>query len=238
MTATVPTPDSPLDTLEPWIAARMLAADSFDPATFRLRGATPRAAGPEAERDLRPAAVLAALVERRSGLTMLLTRRADSLARHSGQISLPGGRAEPDETPYEAALRETEEEIGLDRSFVRVLGCGDPYETTTGYRVVPVVAIVRPGFTLTPCVAEVAEVFETPFAFVMNPLNHEQRVQDTADGRRRHYYAMPYEDRLIWGVTAGILRLLYERVFGDEAAVAMGQSDLSRRSLPRAAGDR
>jgi 8-oxo-dGTP pyrophosphatase MutT (NUDIX family) len=209
------TPNSPVEVLEPWIAQRLHPLADYDPATRRV--GSDYDLNPEAMRrpngPLHPAAVLAPLIEREGGLTVLLTRRADTLTRHSGQIAFPGGRAEPGETPWETALREAEEEIGLDRAFVRVIGLADAYETITGFRVIPVVGFVREGFTLTPSPAEVADVFEVPFAFLMNPANHERRVQEF-QGRQRHYYAMPHEDRLIWGATAGMLRGLYERVFG------------------------
>jgi 8-oxo-dGTP pyrophosphatase MutT (NUDIX family) len=216
MTATV-TPSSPVEVLEPWIIGRLHPLADYDPATRRVRSdydlnpeALRRPAGP-----LHPAAVLAPLVERPDGLTVLLTRRADTLARHSGQIAFPGGRADPGEAPWQTALREAQEEIGLDPSFVRVAGLADPYETVTGFSITPVVGFVRPGFQIEPHAAEVAEVFESPFAFLMDPANHERRVHEGTDGLRRHYYAMPHEGRFIWGATAGMLRALYERLFGE-----------------------
>lgn len=206
---TAPPPSSPVEVLEPWIAARLRPIAEGAPALSVEPGRH------------RPAAVLAPLVERPSGLSVLLTRRADTLTVHSGQIAFPGGRAEPGETPAETALREAEEEIGLDRGFVRLVGLGDVFETRTGFAITPVVGFVRPGFELKLCDAEVAEVFETPFAFLMNPANHERRFLDAPDGQRRHFYAMPYEERLIWGVTAGILRTLYERLFGAQAVAGV-----------------
>ena len=209
-------PDAPTDILEPWIQGRLRAIETYDPAAATILSdydlnpeAYIRADGP-----LQHAAVLAALVERDAGLTVILTRRADSLKRHSGQVAFPGGRAEPGERPWETALREAEEEIGLDRRFVRVAGLGDTYETMSGFSIIPVVGFVSPGFTLSPHDGEVAEVFETPFAFLMDPANHELHEREFSDGRRAHYYAMPHEERLIWGATAGMLRGLYERLFG------------------------
>ena len=209
------TPASPVAVLEPWIASRLHPL-STDPrperriqADYDLAGET--LAG--ARGALAPAAVLVGLVGRPGGLHLILTRRADTLSRHSGQVALPGGRTEPEETPWAAALREAHEEIGLERRFVRPVALGDLYRTGTGFEITPVVAFVEPGFTLTPSAAEVAEVFETPFAFLMDPANHEERVWESPSGARR-YYAMPHEDRLIWGATAGILRGLWERLFG------------------------
>ncbi len=208
-------PDAPVAELEPWIAARLHPLADYDPAAGTARSdhdLDPEHPRPALSTAPSPAAVLVALVEREAGLSVLLTRRADTLTRHSGQVAFPGGRCDPGETPWETALREAEEEIGLDRTFVRVVGLGDAYETITGFRVIPVVGFVRLGFTLIPSPAEVADVFETPFAFLMDPANHERRIQEF-QGRQRHYYAMPHEEHLIWGATAGMLRGLYERVF-------------------------
>ena len=210
------TPASPIDRLEPWIVARLHPL-SLEPAADRRVHADhdPDASAlPDAAPALASAAVLAALVERPTGLNLILTRRADTLARHSGQVALPGGRTEPGETPWAAAVREAEEEIGLERRYVRPVALGDLYRTFTGFEITPVVAFVTPGFTLTPSAAEVAEVFETPFAFLMDPANHEERVWEGPTGVRR-YYAMPHEERLIWGVTAGILRALWRRLFSE-----------------------
>jgi 8-oxo-dGTP pyrophosphatase MutT (NUDIX family) len=161
-----------------------------------------------------PAAVLVALVERDHGLSVILTRRADALRKHSGQVAFPGGRADPGETPPVTALREAHEEIGLHPHLVSLAGLSTPYRTGTGYLVTPVVGFVEPGFTLTPNPQEVADIFETPFGFLMNPANHEERFYDLPDGGRRRFYAMSYEDRLIWGATAGMLRALYDRLYG------------------------
>ena len=167
------------------------------------------------EADYAPAAVLAGLITRPEGLSVLLTRRSDALRRHSGQVALPGGRAEPGETPVQTALREAEEEVGLAPRFVRPIGLGDLYRTGTGYAITPVVALIRPGFELTPDPGEVAEIFETPFRFLMDPANHERKTWVDAEGEQRPYYAMPHEGRMIWGVTAGLFRSLYERLFED-----------------------
>jgi 8-oxo-dGTP pyrophosphatase MutT (NUDIX family) len=161
---------------------------------------------------LRPAAVLLPIVDRPGGLSVLLTLRASDLRAHSGQVAFPGGKIDAGETPREAALREAREEIGLDERFVEPLGWLDPYFTGTGFRVAPLVALVKPSFALKVNTREVDEVFETPFAFLMDPANH--RLEDREwQGRRRKYYAMPHEGRYIWGATAGILRNLYEKLF-------------------------
>ncbi len=210
-------PTAPVAVLEPWIRSRLQPLDAFSPD---VRGArSDYDLHPKADRPSAPthaAAVLAPLVERAEGLTVLLTRRADTLSRHSGQVAFPGGRCDPGEPPWDTALREAEEEIGLDRRFVRLAGLGDSYETVTGFHITLVVGLVRPGFTLKLSPAEVAEVFETPFAFLMDPANHQRRSMQDQAGLTRFYYAMPHGDRLIWGATAGMLRSLYERLFGDE----------------------
>lgn len=159
----------------------------------------------------KPAAVLVGIVMRPEGATILLTQRRSTMRAHAGQIAFPGGRIDPqDADPLAAALREAHEEIALASSHVTPLGYLDPYQTGTGYRVVPVVALVSPPFELTPCEAEVEDVFETPLDFLMNPLNH-QIVTRQHDGRR--FYAMTHGERYIWGATAGMLRNLYERLY-------------------------
>jgi len=161
-------------------------------------------------RALRPAAVLAPLVMRKTGLSVVFTRRADHLSAHAGQISFPGGRLNVGENPVDAALPESEEEIGLLRSQVRLIGQFDPYETVTGFQITPFVGLVDPaaGFRADP--GEVAEIFETPFDFLMNPANHVLEERMFA-GQLRRYYAMPHEGRYIWGATAGLLKALADR---------------------------
>jgi 8-oxo-dGTP pyrophosphatase MutT (NUDIX family) len=167
-----------------------------------------------AGRLLRPAAVLIPIVERRTGLSVLFTRRADHLARHAGQVSFPGGRVGDDDgDAMTAALRETEEEVGLPRSFVDVRGELDRYETGTGFSIQPFVGLVREGFELRIDASEVAEAFEVPFAFLMDARNHAQQTSHW-QGRERRYYAMTYERHYIWGATAGILVNLYDRLYG------------------------
>lgn len=162
----------------------------------------------------RPAAVLAPIVKRAEGWTMLFTQRAEETPAHPGQISFPGGRVqESDADAVETALRETEEEIGLARRFIEPLGAWDQYETGTGFRITPIVGLIEPGFSLTLDPREVADVFEAPLSFLLDPANHERREGEWR-GHRRSYYAMPYQGRFIWGATAGMIRALYERLYG------------------------
>jgi 8-oxo-dGTP pyrophosphatase MutT (NUDIX family) len=162
-------------------------------------------------RTLTPASVLLPIVQRPEGLTMLLTQRTAHLTDHGGQISFPGGRADPgDVSAVDTALRETEEEIGLSRQHVEVLGSLPDYLTATGYRVTPVVALVHPPFNLRAEPFEVAEIFEVPLAFLMNGMHHQRRAVELPNGDgRRTFYAIPYERFFIWGATAGMLRNLF-----------------------------
>ncbi len=156
-------------------------------------------------RPLRHAAVLVPLVERTDGATVLLTQRTDHLSQHAGQVSFPGGRVEEhDEGAVAAALRETAEEIGLNPSFVDVVGRLDAYETGTGFHITPVVGLVRPGFTLELDPYEVAAAFEVPLAHVLDPTNHIRR-SGFWNGHERHYWVIAHEERFIWGATAGML---------------------------------
>ncbi|TGY87592.1 CoA pyrophosphatase [Marinicauda algicola] len=167
-----------------------------------------------APRKLKPAAVLVPLVRREERLCVIFTRRADHLQAHAGQISFPGGRQNVGrESLAECALRETAEEIGVSPDEVELLGRFDAYATVTGYAVTPFVGLVDPGFELVPDPGEVAEVFETPFDFLMNPRNHRLEEREFR-GRLRRYYAMPYQGRYIWGATAGMLKALSDRLTG------------------------
>ncbi len=159
----------------------------------------------EGELIARPAAVLVPLVQRDEGLHVILTRRTDHLSDHAGQISFPGGRQEDhDNTLEETALRETEEEIGLARVHIELVGRLDDYYTVTGYQVTPVVGLITPPFDLAPDAHEVAEVFEVPMEFILEPRN--QKLQTvTFEGVKRRYFAIPYREYYIWGATAGML---------------------------------
>jgi 8-oxo-dGTP pyrophosphatase MutT (NUDIX family) len=204
---------------------RAVAADRLDADALRQRFGSALAWEPEftgdgrvLERTTSAAAVLIPLVVRDDGLHLLLTRRTDHLRDHAGQISFPGGRGEAhDADAVATALRETEEEVGLPRSHVEVIGTLPTYTTITAFVVTPVVALVRPGFTLAPDPFEVAEAFEVPLAFLMDPAHHEHRQLEIG-GTRRSFVAMPWQGRgadgidrryFIWGATAAMLRNFY-----------------------------
>ncbi len=161
-----------------------------------------------------PAAVLVPIVVREHGLTVMLTRRTDHLQHHPGQISFPGGRVESVDISAEmTALRETEEEVGLDRAKVELLGELPEYFTGTGFRISPVVGLVHPPFTLELDSFEVAEAFEVPLSFLLDTRNH-QRHSMHYRGRMREYWAMPWQGRFIWGATAGMLVSLQRLLSG------------------------
>jgi len=164
------------------------------------------------ERPVRPAAVLIPVVDHPQP-TVLLTQRSALLNDHAGQISFPGGKIDAtDASPLDAALREAEEEVGLSRQFVDPIGYLDLYGTSFGFRILPTVARVRPGFELRISKSEVDDAFEVPLAFLMDPANHQVHSREFR-GMERSYYAMPFAERYIWGATAGILRVLYERIY-------------------------
>jgi 8-oxo-dGTP pyrophosphatase MutT (NUDIX family) len=160
-----------------------------------------------------PAAVLIPLIAHPTGVTVLLTQRSSHLRQHSGQIAFPGGKIDQnDDGPLSAALREAEEEIGLHPRHVSPLGFLGPYFSTTGFRITPIVALVEPNAPLTLNRQEVAEVFEIPMSFLMDADNH--RIEEREwKGEMRRYFAMPHEDHYIWGVTAGIIRMLWLRLY-------------------------
>lgn len=184
-----------------------LALPSIDmPSDFALN--------PDARQDqgaLMQAAVLVGVHEQDGQAHVLLTRRSENLSSHKGQVAFPGGKIDPGETVEEAALREAEEEVSLDRSHVEIIGRLDPYETGSGFEIHAVVGLIRPGFTLAANPGEVAEVFHVPLDFLMDAANH--RTEDAEwQGKRRMFYAMPWGGHYIWGATAGMLRNLHERV--------------------------
>lgn len=162
---------------------------------------------------LRDAAVLVPVIDDGDEARVIFTQRTSTLRKHSGQIAFPGGKIDgEDETPEQAAVREANEEIGLKGSFVETVGRLPNYLASTGFRITPVLAVVRPGFDLTLNPDEVDDVFEVPLSFLMAPGNH-LRDKRMVDGLDRHFYRMPYETRMIWGITAGIVRTLYERLY-------------------------
>ena len=160
--------------------------------------------------ELRPAAVLVPLIDRPGDMSVLLTQRTAHLNAHAGQISFPGGRIEAsDRDAIEAALRETEEEVGLTRDHVTVIGRLDTYLTGTGFEITPMVGIVKVPFPLVPDPFEVSEVFEVPLSFVLDPSNH-RRMTRVLEHRMRTFFFLPYQNRYIWGATAGMLVNLAE----------------------------
>jgi 8-oxo-dGTP pyrophosphatase MutT (NUDIX family) len=202
--------DPPTLTKE-YILSRLLS----DPAAGVLNGDFRLGGWHDDTSNPKPAAVLVPLVQHRHGTTVLLTQRTDHLHHHPGQVSFPGGRVEQrDASPIRTALRETEEEIGLASELVEVAGYLDPYQTVTGFRVIPVVGFVRPGFELELDSFEVARVFEVPLSFVLDPVNHERHHREVR-GQRRQFYVLPYLDHYIWGATAAMLVNLYEKLMRE-----------------------
>jgi 8-oxo-dGTP pyrophosphatase MutT (NUDIX family) len=211
--------------------AEISSAEFFDRARARLRfevppGLTDASVVPPSgdqgtdrmlqilarEQPIRPAAVLIPVVDHPQP-TVLLTQRSAHLNDHAGQISFPGGKIEAtDASPLDAALRETQEEVGLAREFIDPIGYLDLYGTSFGFRILPTVARIRPGFSLRISEAEVDAAFEVPLAFLMNPANHQIQTKEFR-GIERSFYAMPFGQHYIWGATAGILRILYERIY-------------------------
>lgn len=185
-------------------------AENFDYGDHSFNPGHPRMAGPRRYRD---AAVLIPVVDRGEEASVILTKRAESLTSHSGQVAFPGGRIDPsDASAEDAALREAMEEIGLDAGHVEVVGRMPDYLSASGYRIAPVLSVVRPGFGLTINRHEVDAAFEVPLRFLMDPVNHAQGTANYLD-RDWRFYDMPYGGQRIWGVTAGIIRTLYERFY-------------------------
>jgi 8-oxo-dGTP pyrophosphatase MutT (NUDIX family) len=162
---------------------------------------------------LRDAAVLIPVIDQGDDARVIFTLRTATLRKHSGQIAFPGGAIDPeDASPEAAAIREAEEEIGLAGLFVEPVARLPVYLAATGFRITPVLAVVRPGFELTPSPTEVEDVFDVPLSFLMDPANH-MRDSMQWKGSERHFYRVSYDQRMIWGITAGIVRTLYERLY-------------------------
>lgn len=188
--------------------------ESSGSSDFTLNPGLKELLEPEGER--RQAAVLVPVVERDDQVTVLFTKRTDSLPTHAGQISFPGGKMDPaDANVMETAFREAREEIGLDPEFIEPVGFLNDYLTATGFRIAPLVAVIRQGFDVAPDHSEVAEIFEVPLGYLMNSRNHEIHTREWR-GAQRLFYAMPYEERFIWGATAGMLRNLYECLYSAD----------------------
>jgi len=201
--------DAPLDLDLSWLRRRFASADPPPETVYGDDGARP---GPAI---LTPASVLVPIVARAEGLTMLLTRRATHLRDHSGQVSFPGGRvAAQDASPEATALREAQEEIGLEPQRVELLGRLSEYHTRTGFRITPVIGVVTPPFELQPDASEVAEIFEAPLAFLLDPANHQRQSREWR-GELRWFFAMTYKRHTIWGATAGMLVNLHRYLAQD-----------------------
>jgi len=206
--------DLPLFRLPPLAQRKWLAEQLARPAPESARNLSDGFRLPGREGAATPAAVLVPLVNRSEGLTVLLTQRSADLPDHPGQISFPGGRVEREDPDVGiAALREAEEEIGLPRERVSLLGRLSDYETVTGYRVTPVVGWVEPPFEVRPDPIEVADVFEVPLAFLLEPSNQQRHFRMLGE-IRRDYFAIPYGERYIWGATAAMLMILERTLRG------------------------
>jgi 8-oxo-dGTP pyrophosphatase MutT (NUDIX family) len=224
--------------LREWIVGHLDPLEDHAPKAITSDFDLSAAPQPPTTTELTPASVLIGLIEREVGYSVLLTRRVDTLRRHAGQIALPGGRRDPGETPWQTALREAHEEVGLHPDFVSLAGLSSPYQTGTGYLITPVVGFIAPGFTLQANPDEVADIFETPFGFLMDPANHEEHEREAPSGEKRRFYAMTHDERFIWGATAGILRVLYQRL-GDRLGSCLSAACCwPCRSRPGASGAR
>lgn len=205
-------------TLKDRLTEKLAPAGSWSAETHAVRsdfdlnpGMTGWVKGP-----LKPAAVLIPIVAAPNGACVLLTRRADSLAHHTGQVAFPGGRLDPGENAVAAALREAKEEVDLDPAAVTVIGLSDAYQTGTGYLVTPVVGWIDALPPLKASPDEVAEIFQAPWDFLMDPANHSRDHLEAPEGVKRWFWAMTWNEQYIWGATAGIIRALRARLYGDD----------------------
>jgi 8-oxo-dGTP pyrophosphatase MutT (NUDIX family) len=204
----------PLFSLSPPAQRQWLEQRLARPSPAAAKGMSDGFRFPGREGLATPAAVLVPIVNRFEGLTVLLTQRSTDLPDHAGQISFPGGRVEPEDASLaDAALREASEEIGLPAAQVAILGELAPYETVTGYKVTPVVGWLEPPFELKPDPVEVADVFEVPLVFLLDPLNHQRHFRIFSE-IRRDFWAIPYGERFIWGATAAMI-LILDRTLRD-----------------------
>ncbi|WP_084418072.1 CoA pyrophosphatase [Henriciella litoralis] len=206
--------------LEDFLARARLRLDSVEGAEKLSEGGDVELLDSDGIASIRRAAVLVSIIRRPEGPTTLLTHRPDTMPTHAGQVAFPGGKVDPvDADEVEAALREAHEEVGVEPDSVELVARCAPYITGTGFRIVPVIGILPDDFVPKPDPTEVESVFETPLSFLMNGKNHHERSAQW-NGQRRYYYEMPYQGHRIWGVTAGIIRALYERLYdlGEEAA--------------------
>ncbi len=195
------------------------ATHYFEPESFAIRArelliGAPDTTPTKQDGTHRPAAILVPVLARQTGATVLLTQRTQGLKDHAGQIAFPGGKIEhTDKTPLHAAMREAFEEVGLPRQAIQPLGFMPPYFSVTGFKITPLVALVEPDMPLTINYGEVSEVFEIPLQFLMNPHNHAVENLDI-NGLKRKSYSITHNEHYIWGVTAAIIRQLYERLYG------------------------
>jgi 8-oxo-dGTP pyrophosphatase MutT (NUDIX family) len=202
--------------LRAFVAERL---DPWDQPAFMAPAQSDAALNPDmtlgANESVRAAAVLVPLIAREGGINVLLTRRSDTLRKHRGQIAFPGGGIDPGETPWQAALREADEEVGLAPDLVELAGASTPFHTQTGFHVTPIVGWVDPVFTPRPNPDEVAEVFETPLDFLMDAANHQRELRQFPAGPSRWVYTIAHDERVIWGITAAMVLELYRRLFGQ-----------------------
>ncbi|MGB2219130.1 MAG: CoA pyrophosphatase [Henriciella sp.] len=203
-------------TLDDFLDRARVRLDPVDEAGCLPVGGDTDMIAPEKLPLVRPAAVLIPVIPRASGATMLLTRRPDTMASHPGQVAFPGGKVDAgDKSVVAAALREASEEVGVDATHVDLIGCSAPYITGSEFRITPVIGVLPANFIAKPDPYEVADVFEAPLDFIFNKTNHNHG-EGVWQGRRRSYVEMPWQGFRIWGVTAGIIRVLYDTLYDIE----------------------